>query len=150
MRFTCVAFLILFSTGAWCASDQLVIGTLAGEPEYSRGYCSLQLPHEFANREGKYVFVSDFNGHAMINIGGEDMHLEFVKSKGPDVRQPGELGQRSTYSYAAKGLVVDVDFVVTAACPTQAQCKTTKYDAILTVKRGKAHKTVAAKAVCGT
>jgi hypothetical protein len=121
------------------------------EIDRSNGGCSLQLPREFAAREGNYVFVSDFEAHALVNVDGADRHLAFVKSKGQNVKQRGQVGEHSTYWYAGDGIEVEVDYVVTGGCPSgNDSCKITHYDAILTVKRGKAHKTVAAKGVCGT
>ena len=117
----------------------------------SNGGCSLQLPHEYTNREGKFIFVSDFDRQALVNVDGVDTHLALLKSQGPDVKQRGQLGEHSTYSYTGDNIDVEVDYVVTAGCPSgNASYKVTHYDAILTLKRGKAHKTVVAKAVCGT
>ena len=133
------------------ASHRLTIGTVAAEIDRSNGGCSLQLPRGFANREGNYVFVSDFEGQALMNVDGVDTHLAFLKSKGQDVKQRGQLGEHSTYWYAGDGIEVEVDYVATGGCPAgNDSCKITHYDAILTVKHGKAHKTVAAKGVCGT
>jgi hypothetical protein len=133
------------------ASRRLTIGSVVEENYLSRGGCSLQLPREFANRKGSYIFVSDFEEHALINLDGVDTHLALVKSKGPDVKERGQMGEHSTYSYAGHGIDVQVDYEVTGGCsPSNGSCKVTHYDAILTVKRGKARKTVAARAVCGT
>jgi hypothetical protein len=86
-----------------------------------------------------------------MNVDGVDTHLAFVKSKGQDVKKRGQLGEHSTYWYSGDGIEVEVDYVITGGCPSgNESCKITRYDAILAVKRGKAHKTVAAKGVCGT
>ncbi len=132
------------------ASRRLTVGTVVEEIDRSNGGCSLQLPRGFANREGNYVFLSDFERHAVVNVAGADMHLALVKAKGQDVKQRGQLGEHSTYWYGGDGIDVEVDYVVTGGCPPGSDsCKITHYDAILTVKRGKAHRTVAAKGVCG-
>jgi hypothetical protein len=149
-----IGLTMVLSENAWAADDasrRLTIGSVVEENYLSRGGCSLQLPHEFANREGNYIFVSDFEEHALINVDGVDTHLALVKSKGPDVKERGQMGEHSTYAYAGHGIEVEVDYVVTGGCPpSSGSCKVTHYDAILTVRRGKAHKTMAAKAVCGT
>jgi hypothetical protein len=130
---------------------RLTIGPVTEEIDNSTGGCSFQLPRNYANKEGKFIFVADFSGNALINVDGVDTHLTLVKFKGPDVKQPGQLGDHSIYSYAGDALNVEVDYVVTGVCPSGSDsCKTTRYDAILTVKRSKAHKTVAAKAVCSS
>ena len=150
MRSIVISIALLLSSNASWPNNRLSIGTLVDDLEPPNGRCSLQLPHDFANKEGRYIFVGDFDGHAKVNIDGQDIHLHFVKSKGSDLRQPGRLGQRSTYDYAADGLAVEVDYVVTAECRAQQRnCNTTRYDAILTIRRGKEHGTVAAKGVCG-
>jgi hypothetical protein len=149
-----IALALVLSENAWTAEDpsrRLTIGTVTEEIDRSNGGCSLQLPRGFANREGNYLFVSDFEGHALMNVDGVDTHLAFVKSKGQDVKKRGQLGEHSTYWYSGDGIEVEVDYVITGGCPSgNESCKITRYDAILAVKRGKAHKTVAAKGVCGT
>ncbi len=111
----------------------LSIGFLTTEPPIEYGHaCKLQLPSEFAKREGRYIFIANSESQALVNVDGSDLELKFVSSKGPDIRQPRQLGDRSTYIYSGQdGLAVEVT-----------------YEATLTVRRGKAHKTVAAKAAC--
>ncbi len=154
MRYIFLTLALISSESTWAADDpgrRLTIGSVIEEIDRSNGGCSLQLPREFANREGKFIFLSDVEGHALINVDGVDAHLTLVKSKGPDVKQRGQLGDHSAYSYAGDGIDFEVDYVVTSSCPPGNDgCKITHYDAILTVKRGKARKTIAAKAVCGT
>ncbi len=154
MRYICIALALVLFEGTSTADDanrRLTIGTVAEEIDRSNGGCSLQLPRGFTNKEGNYVFVSDLEGHALVNVDGADTQVALVKSKGQDVKLRGQLGEHSTYWYAGGGIEVEVDYVVTGGCPAgNDSCKITHYDAILTVKRGKAHKTVAAKGVCGT
>lgn len=154
MRYIVVIALALASAeNGWTGDDaerRIVIGTVTQEMDLSNGGCSLQLPREFAEREGKYVFESDFSGGALANVDGADVHLDLVKSKGPNVKRRGQLSERSVYWYAGEGIEVEVDYVVTGGCVSgHESCKITHYDAILTVKRGKARKTAAAKAICG-
>jgi len=145
-----IGLTLILSENAWTA-DRLTIGPVEEDLERSGGGCSLQLPREYANREGNYIFISDFHENALVSVNGLDTHLALVKSKGPDVKKRGQLGEHSAYSYAGDGIDVEVDYVVTGGCPpSNGSCKVTHYDAILTVKRGKARKTVAARAVCGT
>ena len=152
MRYFFIALALVLSGNTSIADDpsrRLTVGTVTEAIDRSNGGCSLQLPRGFANREGNYVFVSDFEGNALVNVDGVDMHLAFVKSKGQDVKQRGQLGEHSTYWYAGEGIEVEVEYVVTGGCPPgNGSCQITHYDAILTAKRGKARKTVAAKAVC--
>lgn len=147
-----ITFALVFSENSWTrddASRRLNLGAVLDEMDISNGGCSLQPPREFANKEGKYIFMSDFKGNSLINLDGADLHLALVKTKGSDLKQRGQVGERSVYSYGGEGIEVEVDYVVTAACASgNASCNITHYDAILTAKRGKARKTVAAKAVC--
>ncbi len=88
LRYFFIALALVLSENAWTADDptrRLTIGTVTAEIDRSNGGCSLQLPRGFANREGNYVFVSDFEGHALVNVEGGDTHFAFVKSKGQDV-----------------------------------------------------------------
>jgi hypothetical protein len=154
LKYIFLALALALSENASIAGDakpRLTLGSVVDEIDRSRGGCLLQLPHEYAKREGNYTFVSDFEGHALVNVDLVDVHLTLVKSKGPDVRERGQLGEHSSYSYSGEGLDVGVDYLVTEACPSANKpCKVTRYDAVLTVKRGRARKTVAAKAVCGS
>ena len=134
---------------AWAADRSLRIGTV-GEELASNGGCSLQLPRQYAKKEGKYVFTSDFQQNALINVDGVDTHVTLARSKESDPAQKPQVGEHSTYWYTGDGIDVQVNYVVTGVCPRGSEsCKVTYYDAILTLKRAKASKTVAAKAVCG-
>ncbi len=141
---------ILLALALAFSKDTFTLGPVTEEMERSNGGCSLQVPHEFAKRDGSFIFVSNFDGQAIVNVDGSDIHLTLVKSQGPDVKRRGELGEHSTYSYTGADIDVEVDYLVSEGCPINKSCTTTRYDAILTVKRGKAHKSVAAKAVCGS
>jgi len=130
------------------ADERLQIGTI-GEELGSNGGCSLQLPRQYAKKEGKYVFTSDFQGRALINVGGVDTAIELVRSKDSDSKQKPQIGEHSTHWYAGAGLEVQVDYVVTGVCPrANESCRVTYYDATLAIKRGKAGKRFAAKAAC--
>jgi hypothetical protein len=153
LRFVSVvaAFLVLRES-AWSgdnAGSQLKIGTVSEELG-SNGGCSLQLPSHYNRKEGGYVFTSDLQNHGVVNVNGVDTHVALTKSKKSETDRNPQLGDRSSYWYGGAGLEVRVDYVVTGGCPPKSEsCRVVNYDAILTIKRGKTSKTIAAKAVCG-
>lgn len=153
MRTVPFAIAFVLCQSAWAGDGREPaprLGTVSEELNTSGG-CALQLPSQYAKREGRYIFTSDFEKHAVVNVDGADTRVELVGSKGHDLTRKAQVGERSTYSYSGAGMDVRVDYVVTGTCPGDGDaCKITHYDATLTVKRGKASKTVAVKAVCGS
>jgi hypothetical protein len=85
--------LLCLDQSAFVTADErhLTLGTVQGEGGPERGRCSLQLPHDYANKEGRYVFIADFSGHGVVNVDGADRHLELVKSEGGNVKERGDL-----------------------------------------------------------
>src|SRR5712691_2529902 len=79
------------------------------------GGCWLQLPADHKKRNERYVFMSDLEDNAIINIDGEDTKLKPISRREP-TRDP-KKGERSTANYAAKGTKVRVDSVVAGVCP---------------------------------
>ena len=131
------------------AGERLTIGDLQRDYD-SRGGCVLQLPHQFAKKEGEAIFISNREKQAWVNVDGADAELALSKPPATETKQQAEVGDRASYTYANSEIEVQVDYVVTGVCPRgKADCGVTDYDAVLTVKRGKASKRVAAKAVCG-
>ncbi len=127
---------------------RLTIGTV-GDGLNGSGGCTLQLASQYAKREGLYIFATDLQTHGLINVDGSDTPVELVGSDRPDPARKAQVGEHSTYSYTGGTVEVRVDYTVTEACAVGIDsCRLTRYDAVLTVKRGKASKTVAAKAVC--
>ena len=145
-----LALVVLTSVWAGDKGSRLKIG-IANEELGSYGGCSLQLPSQFDRREGKYIFTSDRKNRAVVNVNGVDTFVALTRSKEPEPKQEAQVGDRSTYWYAGSGIEVLVEYVVTGLCPRHDRgCGVTYYDAILTVSRRNASKTVAARAVCET
>jgi hypothetical protein len=90
------------------SNHRLVVGAVSQEIG-TEGGCSLQLPSQFAKREGAYIFVSDLDKHAVVNVDGEDVQLELVESKGSRPGRATTIGERSTDSYSGSGSGLDVE-----------------------------------------
>ncbi len=151
MRVLLLLIYVMIFQSAFSGEDgkkRLTIGTV-GDGLNAGGGCTLQLPSQYAKREGLYIFTSDLSTHGLVNVDGIDTPVELVGPDRPDPARKAQLGEHSTYSYAGGTVEVRVDYTVTEACAIGSDsCRLTRYDAVLTVKRGKASKTVAAKAVC--
>lgn len=129
------------------AGERLNLGHVDNDLSSSEG-CSLQLLSDFARKQGSYIFVSNYENDAVVNINGSTVHLHLSR-KQPASESKLQLGDRATFWYKSDELQVRVDYVVTGLCPSgNESCGVTSYDAILSLKRGKQNKTVAAKGVC--
>ena len=117
----------------------------------SNGGCALQLPSQYARKEGRFVFTSDLEKRGLVNVNGADIPVTLIRSTEGGQKHKPTIGERSTFWYRGGEVEVRVDYVVTGVCPHQSEsCGVTYYDAILTITRGKANKTVAAKGACGS
>jgi hypothetical protein len=131
------------------AGGKLKIGNVANDLSLNGG-CALQLPRQYARKEGKFVFISDFENRALVNVNGTDISVTLVTPKGGGQKHEPAIGERSTFEYAGEGIEIRIDYLVTGVCPQRSEsCGVTYYDAILTIRHGKQSKSVAAKAVCG-
>ncbi|MBV9085340.1 MAG: hypothetical protein JOZ62_21910 [Acidobacteriaceae bacterium] len=128
------------------SDGRLKIGNVSND--LSSNGCALQLPSQYRRREGKFVFVSDFENHGLVNVNGTDVRLELISPAARDEDHKPAIGEHSTFVYAGNGLEVRVDYSPGTSANRSKSGELTYYDAILTVTRGKASKRVAARAVC--
>ncbi|MEW6210494.1 MAG: hypothetical protein AB1631_19160 [Acidobacteriota bacterium] len=108
--------------------------------------CSLQFPSDYRKHNDRYVFLSDLDDVAQMNIDGEDVLLKLVSK----TESKGRIGSRHSETYAAEGTKVRVNFVVTKLCdPKDEGCEVTWYSAIIAVNiNGKTQK-MKVTGVCG-
>ena len=140
---------LLTCTAATWSRESLKLGSVEDNKLGSHSGCALQLPSQFAKKAGKYIFVSDQES-ALLNVNGADVLLHPAKPRENDSKGNAKAGDHATQLYSGEGFAVRVDYTVTDTCPrANESCTVIRYDAILSVKHGKAGKTVAAKAVCG-
>jgi hypothetical protein len=108
----------------------------------------------YFNRQGRkrYVFLAEMKGrekwgeqHAWMNIDGRDLQLTFVSSTEP----PGSLnkGGRFVEKYSAAGVIVQLNYVVTAPAPPGAEV--TDYAVTITVTKNNRTQTIRATGECG-
>jgi hypothetical protein len=111
--------------------------------------CYFQFPAQWKNKQSdKYVFMEGIDDEgAWMNIDGKDVKLELVSTSN---ESNGEVGSRSNKKYKAKGIAVQVDYVITRICkPDDEQCESTDYDATFTVTKAGRKRVIKAKGVCG-
>jgi hypothetical protein len=86
-----------------CAPSGPVIATVIDDREFRDGCELLRKGDEYASE--RYVFFSDFNRRAIVNIGGRDVGLKLVRSKesGTGLKP----GDRSHFRYASGGVEQD-------------------------------------------
>ena len=63
----------------------------------------------------RYVFMSDFENRAVMNINGQDTRLTLVRST--DTNREPRKGDRTKYWYSSGSIAVEIDYTVTGACP---------------------------------
>jgi hypothetical protein len=165
MMNTPVVFLVLangFLTTSYLSADlgqavpqshssfnTIKVGIVRDQESFDGAGCSLQLPADNRKHNERYVFRSDYEDNAVLNINGKDARFKLVSHREPQ----GNLkkGQRSTWSYTAEGIHVRVDYVVIGVCdPNDESCEVTYYDATITVTHGNDKQVVKAKGSCGS
>ena len=130
--------------------EHLKIGDVPNDLS-STGGCALQLPRQYARKEGKFVFASDLENRGLVNVNDTNVPVTLVGPRGGNQKRKQAVGERSTFVYAGGGIEVRVDYTVTGVCAQRSEsCDITYYDAILTITHGKTSKSLAAKAVCGS
>lgn len=111
--------------------------------------CSLWLHSEPEYSVKRYVFLSDDDGHAVMNINGRDIKLNLVRMYEP--KRLLRKGTRSTYRYSAPGINVLLNYVVTGACaPDDESCEVIPYDAAITITATSSKQNLRAHGICGS
>jgi hypothetical protein len=128
---------------------QPAVAFIRNTKQFDGAGCSLRLLGDRAKTEERYVFLSDFDGHAVMNIDGRDKELKLVESSGAN-REP-RKGDRSTRRFRSEGVEVIVKYVVTRVCtPNDEKCEVIGYDAVISVTTNLGQRTVRARGVCGS
>jgi hypothetical protein len=126
----------------------LTVGIVKDGSRFHEGGCELLLPTD-TYRSERYVFLSDFDGRAVMNINGHDTKLTLVRSKEPE-GEPTK-GDRSSYWYSAGAVEVRVDYVVSDVCPPDDEsCEVVYYTATIHVASRASKQVVAVYGLCGT
>lgn len=98
---------------------------------------------------GKYVFVSDYEEHAAMNINGRDVKLKLVNSQ--ELKPGFKVGDHSSFRYHGDGFDVEVVYTVTGVCkPDDEKCEVNEYNATITVTSGSANHILTAHGICGS
>ena len=129
------------------APTLIKVGILRDPAFLDQGGCYLQLPADYKKRNERYVFRSDYDDNAIINIDGKDTELKPVSHR--ESKGGPKKSDRSTGNYATKGTKVRVDFVVNGVC-LHEECESVSYDATITVIRGPGKQVVKVKGSCGS
>jgi len=137
------------SRGIGGSKPRLDVGYIQDDASFDGAGCSLWFRADKIYTNGRNIFVSDYNEHALMHVDGRDTPLALVKSYEPD----GEVkkGLRSTYIYRGDGIDVVIKYVVVGVCaPDDESCEVTQMDAVVSVtaRRGKAR--FRAHGICGT
>jgi hypothetical protein len=96
----------------------------------------------------KYLFISDAEGRAYMNLDGRDTALREVGRK----QAPGEYGYcaGSRCTFAADSITATVDFLEVERCPPEpTECEVTGYEVTITVERDGMKERVKGKGECG-
>jgi hypothetical protein len=142
-------FLLPFSVVA--ASDGPAVGVVANQDDFHDGGCELVLSSDRSDRYGtdRYIFMSDFNGRAVMNLDGHDIRLMLVRST--ESRKQPKIGRHTRFWYSSGLISVEIDYTLTGVCrPDDESCEVFYYNAVIRVQSGLFAKTVRAKGLCGT
>jgi hypothetical protein len=128
-------------------SAKLVIGRLKTKGLSEGCGCGFYYPSDSRSRSPKFIFSSDDQNFAWMNIGGQDIELKLLRSTDPKVIR---VGSRSTRIYRASGIKVTVSFVTTWICPPRDEaCEVTRYNGTFTLTKGGLKRVVILKGDCG-
>ena len=131
------------------AQHTVVIRFVRNTSEFDGAGCSLWLPADHSHSDRRYIFISDLDDHAIMNINGRDVQLKPAGST--ERKSEAKKGDRTIYRYRGDGVEVVVNYTVTGVCaPNDESCEATKYGAAITVTSGSAKRVVAAQGVCGS
>ena len=98
---------------------------------------------------GKYVFASDYEEHAAMNINGRDVKLKLVNSQ--ELIPGFKVGGHSSFRYHDDSFDVQVIYTVTGVCkPDDEKCEVNEYNATITVTSGSTKQIVTAHGICGS
>jgi hypothetical protein len=129
--------------------NPIKIGVVRNRDSFDEAGCSLQISADYKKHNERYIFLSDYEDNAVMNIDGKDTNLKLVRRREP--KGDPKKGDRSTWNYSAKGTTVRVDFLVTGVCdPNDESCEVTYYDATIAVTRGNDKQVVKANGLCGS
>ena len=128
--------------------NKLTLGVVANQEDFHDGGCQLLASSDSSFRLERYIFMSDFDGHAVMNIDGHDIQLALVRSE--EDRTQTKKGDRSKFWYASGPINVEVDYTVTSECPPDNEsCEVFGYRAIIHVVSRSKKRSVAAHGICG-
>jgi hypothetical protein len=133
------------------AKTVITVGVVTDQEDFHDGGCELlsASDHSDAYRSERYIFMSNFNGQAVMNINGHDLRLTLVRSIDP--RKEPKIGDRSRYWYASGLISVQLDYTVTGSCARDDEsCEVFYYNAVIRVLSGSITKTAFAHGLCGT
>jgi hypothetical protein len=132
------------------SKNALTLGVVVNQEDFQDGGCALLLSSDSADAfsSERYIFMSDYNGRAAMNINGHDTKLTLLRTT--ESRTQPKKGDRSTYWYASGPTTVEVDYTVTGVCPPDDEsCEVSYFHAMIHVTSGSLGKSVAAHGLCG-
>lgn len=153
MRIFAVAILCFATpvqaTAAHAKADHAVkVGTLIGMHGFTEGGCILLHPSD-SYQSDRYVFLSDFDGNALMSINGVETKLRSARSR--ENRRAPKVGERSSAWYTGRGVQVRIDFVVSDLCPVDDEsCEVIYYKAVVRVVNGPSATSLKAHGLCGS
>jgi hypothetical protein len=139
--------LILIAATASIASAQSRLKL--GHFEDTENECGCSLARNTSNlRNHRVIFRGFFDETAQMNINGRRVKLRL--SNASDEAHAFEVGDRSWETYAAPGVRVRVDFVISGVCPPSSEnCEVTFYNAMITVRQRGRKIVVRTIGICG-
>jgi hypothetical protein len=121
------------------------IGFIQNRGDSNNEGCILWLRGDRSHSYHRVILLSEFNDRAIMNIGGQDMALEFVDTTNDG---KGTIGARSMDHYRGEGVDVVVRYVLTGHCKDEG-CEDAYYNATLTVKTSSGKQVMRAHGACG-
>jgi hypothetical protein len=152
-----IVAIVCFGSPAWSQSRQSAkpayafrVGVIKDSRLFHEAGCSMQLPADWKLQNEAYIFISDFENRAFVNVDGQDITLRLDEKRDEPLSQP-RKGLREKHFYRGEGIEVVADFVVTRVCPPDCEsCEVTHYDGKITISRGDAKRTIAVQGICGS
>lgn len=125
------------------------IGVIEGRHGFDEeAGCVLLFPSDKFQSD-RYVFLSSFNGRALMRIDRQNVELELVRRE--ESKAPRKKGDRSRDWYVAGPIRVRVDYTISSFCPQSYEsCEVISYRAVIHVTAKSGKRSVSAYGSCGS
>jgi len=140
--------IVVFVATNAVASEQLTPRGLRSPNRPNAGGCYLQL----LKTPSEQVFEWDFHDKAWINLGGPDLRLHLLSSRGINLEEGGgSIGEKQVVTFSGADVRVFVTMMLRSKCAANDEsCEAVVVDGKIHVKTSKHSIVFPVRGICGT